>query len=795
MKTSKQNSFVAAVSNFFEHSRFFIFLLLLCLLAASLSVIIDTTPKMRNNRLPAIGQPAPYTLYADQDFTVVDHDRTEQLRKNEADKIPDHYRISGEETKRIEARYERFFKEVKKKEALEKAGGFYVHTPNDDIQEQVENLAAATQECLLRIADNPEQKKKLDLPFKKALLKGILSEPVFSNLKNKEWITIVDLNNRRYSIQAENQQIPQSCAHKIVEQALEYYTYPGKNSIIQNIARCLETVLANGNLFLDQDYTDALKKRKLKPLDDENTIRQYIHKDSLIMKKGDIVTKDIQERVKAYREQLMKTSRGLNIYKVIRENILLCLAVILAMGMYLFRVQPAFVRSNRSLWLLGLITILSLLLNKVFLEGFLRLTQHQIAIPYDMLYFALPIGLSSILVAVIFGVRTAFFVSFFVSLISALPMENQFQMVFAGLLINSGGAIAVRNVKNYRSFFVRGFLGTALSSLLVACVFYLKVNPGPELLKWLVLFPFVTGMLTAVLAQLLLYLLELVFDVNTAMSLQICADRNHPLLKELQEKAPGTYHHCESVAQLAKTAAADAGLDPIKAEVCALFHDVGKLEQPEYFTENNPGKDAHKELNDPHMSAIIIRSHVTEFGPELARKYKLKKILRDTIIQHHGTSFVGNFYQKALDAEWEKALKQAKERVLAPDQAQALAETLVQPQLEKIKVEDYRYPGPLPSDKEICLVMLADCCEAASRSMEKTQDKIETLVNSIFQNKARDGQLDNSQLTQKELAIVKKSFISTLITMNHARIATHPKEEKKYEDDLFVAAGKKVPAP
>ena len=133
--------------------------------------------------------------------------------------------------------------------------------------------------------------------------------------------------------------------------------------------------------------------------------------------------------------------------------------------------------------------------------------------------------------------------------------------------------------------------------------------------------------------------------------------------------------------------------------------------------------------------------------------------------------------------------------MLAPDQAQALAETLVQPQLEKIKVEDYRYPGPLPSDKEICLVMLADCCEAASRSMEKTQDKIETLVNSIFQNKARDGQLDNSQLTQKELAIVKKSFISTLITMNHARIATHPKEEKKYEDDLFVAAGKKVPAP
>lgn len=794
MKTSRLNSFVSAVSNFFEHSRFFIFLLLVCLLAASLSVIIDTTPKIRDSHLPAVGQPAPYTLYADQDFTLVDHDRTEQLRRKEADKIPDHYRISGEETKRIEARYERFFEEVKKKEALEKAGGFYVHSPNDDIQEQVEKLAAATQECLLRIVDNPEQKKKLDLPFKKALLEGILSEPVFSNLKNRERIAIVDLNNRRYSILAENQLTPQTCAHKIAEKALEYYTYPDKAGITRNIARCLETVLANGNLFLDQDYTDALKKRKLKPQDDENTIRQYIHKDSLIMKKGAVVTKDIQERVKAYREQLLKTSHGQNIYKVIRENILLCLAVILAMGMYLFRVQPDFVRSNRSLWLLGLITILSLLLNKAFLEGFLRLTQHQIAIPHDMLYFALPIGLSSILVSVIFGVRTAFFVSFFVSLVSALPMENQFQMVIAGLLINSGGAIAVRNVKNYRSFLVRGFLGTAMSSLLVACVFYLKVNPGPDLLKWLVLFPFVTGLLTAVLAQLLLYLLELAFGVNTAMSLQICADLNHPLLKELQRKAPGTYHHCISVSQLAKTAAEDAGLDPIKAEVCALFHDVGKLPQAEYFTENNPGKDKHKEDNNPSMSATIIRSHVTKFGPELARKYKLKKILRDTIIQHHGTSFVGNFYQKAKEAEEEKALKKAREQVLAPNQeqeVQALAKTLVQP----VKEEDYRYPGPLPADKEICLVMLADCCEAASRSMEKTQEKIETLVNSIFQNKIKDGQLDKSLLTLKELALIRKSFIATLVPMNHARIATHPEEEKKYEDDLFVAAGKKVPSP
>ena len=156
----------------------------------------------------------------------------------------------------------------------------------------------------------------------------------------------------------------------------------------------------------------------------------------------------------------------------------------------------------------------------------------------------------------IFGVRTAFFAGLFISAVTALPAENQFQMFFSGLLINAGGALAVRQVQNYRSYFVRAFLGTALSSLLAAVIFFLKQDKNDmQLAVWMVVFPFATGLLTAILSQIGIYLLEMFFDANTTMSLQSFYDFNHPLLKELQLKAPGTYHHCLMVSLLAEKAA------------------------------------------------------------------------------------------------------------------------------------------------------------------------------------------------------------------------------------------------
>ena len=273
---------------------------------------------------------------------------------------------------------------------------------------------------------------------------------------------------------------------------------------------------------------------------------------------------------------------------------------------------------------------------------------------------------------------------------------------------------------------------------------------------WLLVFPLFTGLLTAILAQLALFVIEFLFDVSTTMSLLIYSDFNHPLLKRLQFEAPGTYHHSLVVSTLAEAAAKEIGANPIKARVCALFHDVGKLSHPDYFTENNNGESKHKDLM-PKISALIILNHVKE-GLELARKYKLKKLMRDAIQQHHGTDLVYFFYKMAKDSG------------------------------EQVDEHDFRYQGPTPQTKEIAILSLADACEAASRSLQKpSHGKIEELVTEIIFKRMRDHQLDAANLTFRELTVIKDSFVKTLTSMLHARVA-YPKEVIPDEDDLFVDA-------
>jgi hypothetical protein len=251
------------------------------------------------------------------------------------------------------------------------------------------------------------------------------------------------------------------------------------------------------------------------------------------------------------------------------------------------------------------------------------------------------------------------------------------------------------------------------------------------------------------------------------MALFTLCDYNHPLLRRLELEAPGTFHHSLMVASLAEYAAKAIKANPIKARVGAMFHDIGKLAKPEYFAENTfDSENKHADLH-PRMSSLIILNHVKE-GLDLALKYNLRKVIRNTIQQHHGTDIVYYFYKRALEENKEKGIP--------------------------VDDSEYRYPGPLPVEKEIVIISLADACEAAARSMVKpTPNKIEALVWEIIRKRIRDGQLNNANLTIAEITKIRESFTKTLITMNHSRIA-YPKDEVNDEDDLFVAAQKKESA-
>jgi putative nucleotidyltransferase with HDIG domain len=231
------------------------------------------------------------------------------------------------------------------------------------------------------------------------------------------------------------------------------------------------------------------------------------------------------------------------------------------------------------------------------------------------------------------------------------------------------------------------------------------------------------------------------------------SDLNHPLLKELAIEAPGTYHHSILVGNLAESACDSIGANSLLARVGAYYHDVGKIPKASYYSENEMGAGSKHAKLTPSMSALIISKHVKE-GVEMAKKYKLKGAILDFIAQHHGDSLISFFYQKAIE--------KSKDGVV-------------------LKEEDFRYPGPKPQTKENAIVLLADAVEAASRTLdEPTPSSIENLVKKIINNKFIDGQMDECDLSLKDIHVIAESFARVLMGVFHTR-PDYPEsaEEKK----------------
>ena len=294
------------------------------------------------------------------------------------------------------------------------------------------------------------------------------------------------------------------------------------------------------------------------------------------------------------------------------------------------------------------------------------------------------------------------------------------------------------------------------------------------------------GIITAMIVGGALPMLEHLFQITTDVSWLELSDLNHPLLRRMTIEAPGTYHHSLVVANLAEAAAEKIGANATLCRVCSYFHDVGKLVKPEYFTENmNFERNPHDDLA-PSMSALIIIAHVKE-GVDLALKNKLNQRIIDIIQEHHGTSLVYYFYQRAIQQQEDA-------------RAGGKIMNIRKEDIPEVQEESFRYTGPKPQTKESAIVSLADIVESASRSLEKpTPQKIEQLVNELIEERIADGQLDECDLTLGELRVIAKRFRFTLMTMLHTRIA-YPKHESKFmpsDDDRLrpdVMASLRKPA-
>jgi hypothetical protein len=247
-----------------------------------------------------------------------------------------------------------------------------------------------------------------------------------------------------------------------------------------------------------------------------------------------------------------------------------------------------------------------------------------------------------------------------------------------------------------------------------------------------------------VMVMALTPLIEALFGYASDLKLLELANLNHPALKELIVQAPGTYHHSIIIGTLVENAAEAIGANPLLARSCAYYHDIGKGRNPLYFGENQKGENKHDSLA-PAMSAVIIKRHVTE-GLEMARQYRLPKLVADAIPQHHGTRLVGYFFHKAVKEQEGK------------EGAPPIDESI------------YRYPGPKPQFREAALVMIADAVEASTRSLpEPSTPRLHTQVQKMINLIFSEGQLDECDLTLRDLNLIAQSFLHTLEGIYHAR--------------------------
>lgn len=381
------------------------------------------------------------------------------------------------------------------------------------------------------------------------------------------------------------------------------------------------------------------------------------------------------------------------------------------------------------------------------------------------LLFAIPVAAGAMLIAIFQGLYVAAGFSIVVSLLASFVFGGSMELFvyfLVGCLIAAFGVRVCRE----RSIFIKAGVGVGLANIALALAVE-TLNGSFYSVEPLVagICAFVGGILVGVITTGILPLVEMSFDYTTDIKLLELANLDQPLLRELMVRAPGTYHHSVIVSNMVEATAKEVHANPLLAKVAAYYHDIGKMNKPLYFVENQVRTQNKHEKLAPSMSALILISHVKE-GVEMAKKNKLGKEITDIISQHHGTSLISFFYQKALEQTEKKGGKSP-----------------------KIKEEDFRYPGPKPQTKEAGLVMLADAVEAASRSIsEPNAARIQGMVQKIIRRMFSDGQLDECELTLKDLHKIAKGFNKTLSGIFHHRI-DYPEQAGKPETQRKSANG------
>jgi len=572
-----------------------------------------------------------------------------------------------------------------------------------------------------------------------ALGRGIVgSKAMFKGQMERGGIVLHDIYSKKESLVADPERFYDMAGARshIRNQAGELQERIGSSELAESTVR-LAQLLIRPNLTYNQRETESrreLARESVKP------VYFKIKKGEMLVREGERIG---PEHILKLAEE-NRSLRGMNL--IGRVPAMAILIGVLISVLYFIGAQ-SLRRDARDLLFAGA-TVLSLF---VFMWAY-NFVAEEVARGFPVfsstaLLFAMPVAFGTMLISIFQGMGVAVMASLVISVLASLITDGRSEF-FIYFFINSvAAAYGVRNCSE-RVVLIKAGLAVGLINVLLSLAvqtIYGSFYSADTIVA--AASGFTGGLLAGIIATGILPLIEISFGFTTDIKFLELSNLDQPLMRELMVQAPGTYHHSVIISNMVEATAKAIQANPLLAKVSAYYHDIGKIKKPLYFIENQMGGENKHEKLAPSMSSLILISHVKD-GVDLAREHKLGREIISIIEQHHGTNIISYFYHKA------------KERMLSRSG-----------KVTDVKEEDFRYPGPKPQTKEAGLVMLADMVEAASRSLiDPTPSRIQGMVHKIINKVFSDGQLDECELTLKDLHEIAKGFNKTLSGIFHQRI-------------------------
>jgi putative nucleotidyltransferase with HDIG domain len=493
------------------------------------------------------------------------------------------------------------------------------------------------------------------------------------------------------------------------------------------------------NLIFNKELTE---QRKNDAIASVPLALDLVYENERIIDANERVTKNIEQKLISLEIALAERSALEGNWQYFLSyfgKYLLTILIMFILAIYLYKNRPIIFANNKKLFLVNLIIFLQVGLGAIIVG------------PLGWSAYLIPTTISGMLLGILFDLSIGFIGTAVVGMLIGGILGLDYSIATMTVI---AGIVAVYSVSQIRT---RNQIFSAILFILIAyaaSLFAFNTLRYEDLsvtLQAFIIFILPNAILSPFITYMSLGVFEKAFDITTDVTLLELSDMNHPLLKQQATKAPGTFHHSIIVGNLAEAAAKEIhGANSLLARVGSYYHDIGKMGKPEYFVENQKGGENKHESLAPNMSALILAAHVKN-GIELAQEYNIPKKIRDFIPEHHGTNVMTFFYNKALESS----------------------------DVGDINIEDYRYPGPKPQSKETAIVMLADTVEAAAKSLKSpTPGRLRKLVGDLVEKRFLEGELEDCDLTMRDLKGIIEGFVSVLIGIYHERIE-YPEEKNK----------------